>query len=72
MQHLSEANGEEQRPEWFQMLKKMLGEEAAEDAFQQLQASGIDPEKLAGGAMPFPFPGGSGFGASFLPPAKRP
>ncbi|PMB91107.1 hydrolase [Varibaculum cambriense] len=48
------------------MLKKMLGEEAAEDAFQQLQASGIDPEKLAGGAMPFPFPGGSGFGASQL------
>ena len=63
---MSEANGQEQRPEWFQILKKMLGEEAAEDAFQQLQANGIDPEKLAGTAMPFPFPGGSSFGASQL------
>ena len=54
--HLKEQNGDEQRPEWFKVLKQMLGEEAAEDAYRQLQAQGLDPEKLSGGALPLPFP----------------
>lgn len=66
MQLLEDQNGGEQRPEWFEILKEIIGEEGAEDAFRQLQANGIDPEELASGAMPFPFPGGSHFGASQL------
>lgn len=60
--HLKEQNGDEQRPEWFKVLKQILGEEAAEDAYRQLQAQGLDPEKLSGGALPLPFaPSGSLF-----------
>lgn len=55
---MEKHSGGEQRPEWFKMLKQMLGEEAAEDAYRQLQEHGIDPEKLTGGTIPLPFSAG--------------
>ncbi len=66
VQLLEDQNGGQQRPEWFEILKEIIGEEGAEDAFRQLQANGINPEELAKGAMPFPFPGGAHFGANQL------